>query len=95
MAAPSAAIVANTPGPYPGRGDKMIEPVRVTGGAGGSSFGNTFTYLCQFLSTVLAISPGYSIQSSSLSGLGLTLTIEIQHALGDGDVEDIEIVGYV
>lgn len=95
MAAPTAAIVANTPGPYPTRGDKMAEPVRVTGGAGGSVAGDTFTYLCQFINDVRAVSPGYSIQSSALSGLGLTLTIELQHALGAADVEDIEIIGYV
>lgn len=95
MAAPSAAIVANTPGPYPTRGDKLAEPVRVTGGAGGSSAGDTFTYACQFINDVRGISPGYSIQSSSVTGLTVTLTIEIQHALGAADVEDIEIFGYI
>lgn len=96
MAVPTAAIRANTTGPYPRGADGMLaEPIRVTGGAGGSVVGNTFTYVCQFINDVRAVSPGYSIQSSSVTGLTVTLTIEIQHAIGDADVEDVEIIGFI
>lgn len=96
MAAPTAAIRTNTTGPYAQGADGMLaEPIRVTGGAGGSVVGDTFTYVCQFINDVRAISPGYSIQSSSTTGLTVTLTIELQHAIGAGDVEDVEIIGYI
>jgi hypothetical protein len=73
----------------------LAEAVRVTGGAGGSVVGDTFTYVMQFINDVRMISPGYSIQSSSVTGLTVTLTVEIEHAIGAGDVEDIEIKGYL
>lgn len=96
MAAPTAAIRTNTTGPYSRGADGMLaEPIRVTGGAGGSVVGDAFTYVTQFINDVRAVSPGYSIQSSSVTGLTVTLTIELQHAIGAADVEDVEIIGYI
>lgn len=95
MANPTAALRPNTTGPFPSGPEGMLaEPVQVTG-VGGSAVGTTVDYVMRFLNDPQMISPGYSIDAIVKSGLLTTVTIELQHAIEDGAVEDIEIKGFI
>jgi len=94
MAAPTAVIRPNTTGPYPAGPEGMLaEPLQVTGDT--SVVGDTFSYVSQFINDPQMVSPGYSIQSITKSGPTTTTVVELQHAIGAADVEDIELIGFM
>ena len=91
MAAPTAALDETVPGPIPADGGMISERVKITGNT--SVVGDTVAYVSSFLRDCKRISPGYSF-SQVLSGVTLTVTIKLQHAIAGTDVEYIELTGW-
>lgn len=93
MAAPSATLDTNHPGPLPGPSGMIKEIVKITGNT--SVVGDTVTYVSSYLRDCKHISPGYSFtQSLSANGATLTVTIKLQHAIAGTDIEHIELIGW-
>jgi hypothetical protein len=67
------------------------EIVKITGNT--SVVGDTVAYVSAYLRDCKHISPGYSF-TQSLSGVTLTVTIKLQHAIASTDIEHIELVGW-
>lgn len=67
------------------------EIVKITGNT--SVVGDTVAYVSKYLRNCIHISPGYSF-TESLSGVTLTVTIKLQHAIASTDIEHIELIGW-
>lgn len=93
MAAPTATLDTNHPGPIPGPSGMIKEIVKITGNT--SIVGDTVAYVSNFLRKCLHISPGYSFtESLSANGATLTVTIKLEHAIAGTDIEHVELIGF-
>jgi len=91
MAAPTATLDTNHPGPIPGPSGMIKEIVKITGNT--SVVGDTVAYVSNYLRDCKHISPGYSF-TQSLSGPTLTVTIKLEHAIAGTDEEHVELIGF-